>query len=167
MAPMFSMFATGPVTASRVVLTGIVTLGAGIQLVVFARRVYHARKQYEIEFPAVSGNRDFERIYRAQQTVLEWHPVFITFLWSSTLFFHQVPSAICGLFYIISRRRFFNGCSNSVEERMPGFYMGIRLLGIMGVMAAVGLGRTLVRMMVSHASQSGFEGPPFPWRGVQ
>ena len=34
--------------------------------VYFARRVYRARERYNVEYPAVTGHPDFERIYQAQ-----------------------------------------------------------------------------------------------------
>lgn len=33
---------------------------------IFAGKVYNARTKYKIEFPAVTGNTDFERVFRAQ-----------------------------------------------------------------------------------------------------
>ncbi|KAK7116349.1 microsomal glutathione S-transferase 2-like [Littorina saxatilis] len=135
-----------PVRLESIVFTGFVTLGSGIQLMYFARRVYYAREKYRITYPAVTGNVAFERIYTAQQNTLEWYPVFMTSLWTSSLFLHQVPASICGLIYMISRHRYFDGCSHSMEERQPGFYTGTRCLVAMSVMAAVGLLRTLLRM---------------------
>ncbi|KAL8620716.1 hypothetical protein ACOMHN_067279 [Nucella lapillus] len=166
MPPVFSCMGLGPVTAERILLTGIVTLGSGIQLMFFARRVHFAREQHGIEHPAMTGNPDFERVVRAQQNILEWHPVFMSALWTSALFFNQVPSAICGLLYLISRHRYFNGYSRSVEERGPGFRMGLHMLRAMGVMAVIGIGRTIFVAFGRH--HGGWQGgaPQF-WRGGQ
>lgn len=128
-----------------IVYPGIVTTAAGIQLGIFAGKVYNARTKYKIEFPAVTGNTNFERVFRAQQNTLEWFPVFATALWGSSLFFHQVPSALCGVVYLYSRHKYFKDYSASVEARVPGFILGVKCMQIMLVMSAAGFVTVLLR----------------------
>ncbi|KAK7476730.1 hypothetical protein BaRGS_00032023, partial [Batillaria attramentaria] len=128
-----------------IALTGVVTIGSGFQLINFAGKVFTAREKYKVTFPAVTGNENFERVFRAQQNTLEWYPIYMTSLWTSSLFFHQVPSAIVGAVYIYSRHKYFEGYSRSVEERIPGFFLGAKCLLALSAMASAGCITVLLR----------------------
>ena len=43
--------------------------------------VSRARGKFGVKLPAVSGNPDFERVFRAQMNTLEWLPIFLPSLW--------------------------------------------------------------------------------------
>ncbi|GCB75996.1 hypothetical protein scyTo_0017409 [Scyliorhinus torazame] len=45
----------------------LVTILAALQQAYFALQVIHARRRFHIPPPAVSGNEDFERVYRAHR----------------------------------------------------------------------------------------------------
>lgn len=40
-------------------------------------RVARARAAHKIKPPAISGNLDFERVFRVQMNTLEWLPIFL------------------------------------------------------------------------------------------
>ncbi len=43
--------------------------------------VSQARGRFGVKLPAISGNPDFERVFRAQMNTLEWLPIFLPSLW--------------------------------------------------------------------------------------
>ena len=44
-------------------------------------QVSKARAAFGIKAPAISGNPDFERVFRVQMNTLEWMPIFLPSLW--------------------------------------------------------------------------------------
>src|SRR5258708_19608119 len=43
--------------------------------------VSRARAKFGVKLPAISGNPDFERVFRAHMNTLEWLPMFLPSLW--------------------------------------------------------------------------------------
>ncbi|XP_061188185.1 microsomal glutathione S-transferase 2-like [Saccostrea echinata] len=123
-----------PVELRDIVLLGGVSVAHAWQLSRFARRVGAARGKFKVNFPATTGNEDFERYYRAQMNTLEFFPIFSTTLWMGGLFFHQVPAAIAGVVYIYARQKYFNGYIISVKDRLPGFKLSVRsIIALLGM----------------------------------
>jgi len=116
-----------------------ITLLSSIQMGAFARKVGSARSKYKIEPPAIGGNEDFQRIYRAHQNSVEFYPLFLGSVWTSSIMLHQVPASIFGLVYMYGRSKFFNGYVESAEKRIPGFK--ICIMGLQGLLicSVVGL----------------------------
>ncbi|XP_065059833.1 microsomal glutathione S-transferase 2-like [Rhopilema esculentum] len=65
------------------------TLFSSIQMAAFAKRVGLARSKYKIQPPAIDGDDNFVRIYRAHQNSVEFYPLFLGGLWTSSLMLHQ------------------------------------------------------------------------------
>ncbi|XP_011431267.3 microsomal glutathione S-transferase 2 [Magallana gigas] len=133
-----------PVELRDVALLGGVSVMHAWQLAKFARRVGAARGKFKVNYPAISGNEEFERYYRAQMNTLEFFPIFSTSLWMSGLFFHQVPAAIAGVVYIYARNKYFNGYIVSVKDRVPGFKLGVKCIMAMLGMFLLGIGHLAV-----------------------
>ncbi|CAL8262384.1 unnamed protein product [Lota lota] len=92
----------------------------------FSLQVVYARRKHSVSPPSTSGPPEFERVYRAQVNCTEYFPIFITVLWIAGLFFHQGVSSLCGLLYLYSRYCYFNGYSQSPQQRR--IYAGVDLL---------------------------------------
>ena len=58
----------------------IVAVLAVMQFILFGLLVGKAREQHGIKAPAVSGNEEFERIYRVQMNTLEQLVCFLPFV---------------------------------------------------------------------------------------
>ena len=61
--------------------TALVTLLAVLVYFYSSILVSRARGKFGIKLPAISGNPDFERVFRAQMNTLEWLPIFLPSLW--------------------------------------------------------------------------------------
>ncbi|ESP04391.1 hypothetical protein LOTGIDRAFT_237360 [Lottia gigantea] len=127
------------------VFPGMVSILASYQIVTFAQRVSNVRNKVKLPFPQTTGNVAFERAFRAHQNSLEFIPVVMPSLWVSSIFFHPIPSSMVGLVYLYSRQKYFNGYSRSVEERLPGFKLGIKCIILLYGMSLLGMTTTLLR----------------------
>src|SRR3981081_2149396 len=61
--------------------TALVTCLAILFYFFTSTRVARARAAFEIKAPAITGNPDFERVFRVQMNTLEWMPIFLPSLW--------------------------------------------------------------------------------------
>lgn len=57
--------------------TAFVTLLTVALYFFIATRVPVARAKFKVRLPAVTGNPDFERVFRVRQNTLEWMPIFL------------------------------------------------------------------------------------------
>ena len=70
--------------------TALVTVAALILYFVVTLNVGRARFKYNVSPPAISGNPDFERVFRVQQNTVEQIVLFIPALWVFSLFVSQI-----------------------------------------------------------------------------
>src|SRR5580692_7593032 len=61
--------------------TALVTVLAILLYFYTGTRVSAARRKFGVPVPAISGNPDFERVFRVQANTLEWMPIFLPLLW--------------------------------------------------------------------------------------
>ena len=61
--------------------TALVTLLAIGLYFLTGLQVGKARQTFGIKAPAITGNPDFERVFRVQMNTLEWLPIFLPSLW--------------------------------------------------------------------------------------
>ena len=107
-------------------LTALVTCLAILTYFLFSFQVGKARETYGVKAPAVSGNPDFERIYRVQMNTLEWMPVFLPALWLFAIYVSDAIAAALGVVWIIGRILYMIGYAKAANKRGPGF--GIQAL---------------------------------------
>jgi len=107
-------------------LTALVTCLALLAYFLISFQVAKARQTYGIKAPAVSGNPDFERIYRVQMNTLEWMPVFLPALWLFAIYVSDAIAAALGVVWIIGRILYMIGYAKAANKRGPGF--GIQAL---------------------------------------
>jgi glutathione S-transferase len=102
-------------------LTALVTLLAVSFYFYTSTRVARARYKYGVKLPAITGNADFERIFRVQMNTLEWLPIFLPSLWLFAIYISDAIAAIIGLVWIAGRIVYMIGYTRSVPQRGPGF----------------------------------------------
>jgi glutathione S-transferase len=78
--------------------------------------VTKARAKFGIKAPAVSGDPDFERVFRVQMNTLEWMPIFLPSLWLFAIYVSDAGAAAIGLVWIFGRIN-FKGYSRAAEQR--------------------------------------------------
>jgi len=101
--------------------TALVTLLAALFYFVTSAKVARARIRYGVKLPAISGNDDFERVFRVQMNTLEWLPIFLPSLWLFAIYISDAIAASIGVVWIIGRIVYMIGYTQSVPRRTPGF----------------------------------------------
>jgi glutathione S-transferase len=101
--------------------TALVTLLALVLYLVTLVRVSRARRKFGVKLPAISGNEDFERVFRVQMNTLEWLPVFLPSLWLFAVYVSDAIAGGVGVIWIIGRVLYMIGYTRSVPQRGPGF----------------------------------------------
>jgi glutathione S-transferase len=83
--------------------------------------VSKARGKFGVKLPAISGNPDFERVFRAQMNTLEWLPIFLPSLWLSAVYISDLLAAGLGLVWVVGRILYILGYAQAVAKRGRGF----------------------------------------------
>jgi glutathione S-transferase len=124
--------------------TAIVTLLAIALYFFFATRVAVAHAKFGVKLPAMAGNPDFERVFRAHENTLEWMPTFLVPLWLCAIYLSDIGAAALGLLWIVGRVVYFAGYSRAVEKRLPGFFIQGTACLLLFVGAAAGIVMRLI-----------------------
>ena len=119
--------------------TALVTCMAILFYFLTSAQVARARATFGIKAPAISGNPDFERVFRVQMNTLEWLPIFLSALWLFALYISDAIAAALGLVWIGGRILYMTGYSKAANKRGPGF--GIQAVAAillwLGALAAI------------------------------
>ncbi len=118
--------------------TAIVTCLAILFYFMTSIRVARARMAFGVKVPAISGNSDFERVFRVQMNTLEWMPIFLPSLWLFAVYVSDGIAALVGLVWIAGRILYMLGYEQAAEKRSRGF--GIQALAcIVLLLGALGM----------------------------
>jgi glutathione S-transferase len=101
--------------------TALVTCLALVAYMFSCILVSKARTKFGIKAPAISGNADFERVFRAQMNTLEWLPLFLPSLWLFAIYLSDSGAAALGAVWIIGRILYVLGYAQAAEKRGLGF----------------------------------------------
>lgn len=124
--------------------TALVTLLAVALYFSTGIMVARARKMFGVVVPATSGHADFERVFRVQQNMLEWMPIFLPSLWLFAFYIGDVWAAVAGLVWIVGRLVYILGYSDASEKRHAGFFIQMFACAVLWLGAAAGI---VLRMM--------------------
>ncbi|QPF84673.1 MAPEG family protein [Bradyrhizobium genosp. L] len=102
-------------------ITAVITCLAIAFYLFTSIEVSRARARYGVKLPAITGNADFERVYRIQMNTLEWMPIFLPPLWLFAIYISDVGAAALGAIWIIGRILYFLGYREAVAKRSRGF----------------------------------------------
>ncbi|XP_075020846.1 leukotriene C4 synthase [Calonectris borealis] len=124
---------------NQIDLLATVTVLGVLEQAYFALQVIYARRKYKISPPETTGHPEFERIFRAQANCSEYFPIFVSLLWVAGIFFHQGVAAACGLLYLYTRFKYFQGYTVAAQGRLGPLYTSARLLWLLLGLAVAGL----------------------------
>src|SRR5258705_12912901 len=97
--------------------TALVTLLAVLVYFYTSILVSQARGKFGVKLPAISGNPDFERVFRVQMNTLEWMPIFLPSLWLFAIYISDGIAAALGAGWVIGRVLYVIGYSKGTEKR--------------------------------------------------
>jgi glutathione S-transferase len=102
-------------------------------------QVSKARAAFGVKVPAISGNPDFERVFRVQANTLEWMPIFLPSLWLFAIYISDPFAALLGLVWIGGRILYMTGYSQAADKRGRGFGVqaGAAILLWLGALGAI------------------------------
>ncbi|NDP42824.1 MAG: MAPEG family protein [Aromatoleum sp.] len=131
----------------RLTLPALVTLAAVLVYYVIGFNVGRARVKYKIDAPAVTGNLDFERIYRVQMNTMEQFVAFLPALWLFAIYLSPLWASAFGVVWIVGRIVYAVGYTRAAAKRDVGF--GITFIGfaVLWVGAAWGVIGALLQGM--------------------
>lgn len=101
----------------------IVVMLALLQYMYFGVLVGRARSAAQIDAPAVVGDDNFERHFRAHQNTLEQLMIFVPATLACGIFVDGQYVAIVGLVFIVGRGMYFNRYVHEPTKRGPGMLM--------------------------------------------
>ena len=119
--------------------TALVTCLAILVYFFTSIQVLKARAAFGIKAPAISGNPDFERVFRVQMNTLEWMPIFLPSLWLFAIYISDAIAAALGVVWIIGRILYMIGYSEAAAKRGRGFAIqaGAAVLLWLGALGAI------------------------------
>ena len=124
--------------------TALITLLTVALYFSLALRVAMARGKFGVPLPAISGNADFERIFRVHQNTNEWLPIFLASLWVCAVSLTDLGAAALGLVWLFGRIAYALGYTKAVEKRLPGFFIQSSACVLLFIGGAIGVGRHLL-----------------------
>ena len=119
--------------------TALVTLLAILVYFYSTILVSRARGKFGVKLPAISGNPDFERVFRAQMNTLEWLPIFLPSLWLFAIYVSDAGAAALGLIWVAGRILYMIGYSQAAAKRGRGFGIqaGAAIILWLGALGAI------------------------------
>ena len=90
-----------------------------------AALVGRARGKYKISAPAISGNADFERVFRVHQNTLESLAMHLPALWLFAIYVSDLWAAALGAVWIVGRIVYTQGYIAAAKKRGPGMLISI------------------------------------------
>ena len=119
--------------------TALVTCLAILFYLFTTIQVSKARVAFGVKAPAISGNPDFERVFRVQANTLEWMPIFLPSLWLFAIYISDPFAALLGLVWIAGRILYLTGYSEAADKRGRGFGIqaGAAILLWLGALGAI------------------------------
>lgn len=121
--------------------TALTTATALLLYFLIIYNVGRARRKYNIPPPAITGNPEFERVFRVQQNTAEWLVLFLPALWLFAVYVSDVWAGIIGAVWVTGRLLYAVGYYKSVPGRLPGFLVGLLCTAILLIGALIALVR--------------------------
>ena len=119
--------------------TALITALSLLLYVVTMILVGRARGHYKLDAPAVTGNPDFERVFRVQQNTLENLVVYLPSLWLFAIFWRDAWAAALGVVWIVGRVLYMRGYYAEASRRGTGFVISMLTTLVLLIGALIGV----------------------------
>ncbi len=116
-------------------LVDAVAMLAVLQYIFFGTLVAKARDTYGIKAPAVSGDEQFERMYRVQMNTLELLVVFFPSAYAAAHYWPQWAVAAAMCVYLIARFVYWRSYIANPASRTLGFALSLAPIMVMALSA--------------------------------
>jgi glutathione S-transferase len=124
--------------------TALITVLSLLLYWVLTALVGRARGKYKISAPAVTGNVDFERVFRVQQNTVESLVMHLPALWLFAIYVSDCWAAGLGLVWIVGRALYARGYYAEASKRSAGMMIsiGATTVLLLGDLIAIGCAMT-------------------------
>jgi glutathione S-transferase len=122
----------------------LVTLGTVALLLMMMVNVGRARGKFKIDAPAITGNPEFERIFRVQMNTQESALMFLPALWLYAAFMSEIWAAVFGVVWLAARVWYAIAYQQAAGKRGPAFVLSIIAITLLAGGAAWGVVRTVL-----------------------
>lgn len=119
----------------------IITVLALMQFTYFSFQVGQMRAKHGVMAPSISGNIEFECMFRVQQNTLEQIVVFLPALWMYAMLQNPLWGAAIGAVYIIGRFIYRASYLKDPKSRSLGFMLTLVPSVVLLIGALIGAGR--------------------------
>ncbi len=120
--------------------TALVTVLAILFYFYTGLRVAPARRKFGLKAPVMmTGNLEFDRIFRVQMNTLEWMPIFLPLLWLFAYYISDKGAAALGVVWIAGRIWYMVSYTQAAEKRGPGFGVQAGVCIVLLIGALVGI----------------------------
>ena len=126
-------------------LPALTTLIALLFYLFVTVNVARAHAKYKVEVPAMTGDPDFERVYRVQMNTLEQLAFFLPSLWLFAIFVSPAWASLFGAIWIVGRILYAIGYYEAAEKRSAGFLISFAGSAALWLGAAYGVVRVLLQ----------------------
>ncbi|MDX1918681.1 MAG: MAPEG family protein [Candidatus Caenarcaniphilales bacterium] len=123
----------------------LITLLSLVVYIATIVNVGRARHKFNVPVPQITGNPDFERVFRVQQNTLENMIIFLPGLWIFTVVVNSEWAAILGSLWLVARIIYAIGYSQSVPKRAFGFIFSMLVNVVLVISSFVGVLMELVK----------------------
>jgi len=130
-------------------LTDLITCLALLVYVWNFTAVGQARQKYAIKAPAVTGNPDFERVFRVQQNMVEQLIVFLPALWIFSMTVSPLWGAVVGAIWVVGRVLYSAAYYSDAEKRGLGFTISALAAAVLLLGGLLGTLRFLIGLRLS------------------
>jgi uncharacterized MAPEG superfamily protein len=120
-------------------LVDLVGILAVLQFLFFGVLTGSARVKSGIKAPAVTGDENFERMYRVQMNTLETLMVFLPALFIAVKYWHPFIVAGVGAIYLVGRLLYWRAYVTEPSKRGLGFMLSLLPTFALILMAIVGI----------------------------
>jgi len=124
----------------------LVAIIAVLQFLFFGAMTGKAREKTGLKGPAVTGNHEFECMYRVQMNTLELLVIFLPALYIASKYWSSMIIAGIGIVYVIGRVLYWRAYVTEPSKRGPGFMLSIIPAAILAVMALIGIIMSMLGM---------------------
>lgn len=121
--------------------TGLVTILSLILFYILSVNVGIARAKYKVPVPQITGDENFERVFRVQQNTLEQLIMFLPALWIFSIFVNAIAANILGGIWIVGRILYAWGYYAEAGKRGLGFAINSLTAIILLIGSLIGIGK--------------------------
>jgi glutathione S-transferase len=125
---------------------GLVTILSLLLFFVLTVNVGKARAKYKVPVPQITGDENFERVFRVQQNTMEQLIVFLPALWLFSLFVNSIAADVLGGIWIIGRILYAWGYYAEPKKRFLGFSINVSIASILLLGALGGIGKSILSL---------------------